>query len=157
MPIELSQPRFELAAAEASLSLMRRAQTLAELEAAWVAFLNRIERVWYKTQSHMKAHPRFAGWKGKYDILRSSDELLTYLVQARGAEEHTIGEVVGVEFKDSSMGRLGIRGADGSVVPMWTIPEMRAVRWQRSPKHARPDIVGRIRRSERRGPPTPRH
>ncbi len=99
---------------------------MAELEAAWSAFLYRVERVWYKTLSHMKANPRFLGWKGKYEALRKADELLLYLKQARGAEEHTIVEVVGVEFRDSPMGQLGIRGADGSVVPLWDFPEMRA-------------------------------
>lgn len=121
----LAKPRFELAAAEACLALMHRAQTLAELEAAWSALLTRLERVWYKTLNQMKPIPRFLGWSGKYHALRGTDELLRYIVNARGADEHTIGEIVGIPFKESSLGRLHIVGEGGETAALWAFPVMK--------------------------------
>lgn len=87
------QPFIELDRARKAVVGMRKATSLQELDEQWKEFLHRIERVWNKAASHFKKSPRWNGWQGKYLKLRGNDELLCYLVNARGADEHTINEI----------------------------------------------------------------
>lgn len=103
------QPFQELAKAKAAIAAMAAAHTIDEFEEQWKEFLRRLERVWNKAIAHFGKSPKWNGWQGKYDNLRRRDPLLSYLVNARGAEEHTVNEVVGRE-----PGGIGINPAEGN-------------------------------------------
>lgn len=103
------QPSLELAKARAAVDEMRNAKTLDEFEEAWKEFLGRLERVWNKGLSHFGKSPKWNGWKGQFEGLRKTDHLLSYLVNARGADEHTVNEIVGRE-----PGGIGINPAEGN-------------------------------------------
>jgi hypothetical protein len=102
-------PALELAKARTAIDALRNAQTLDEFEESWKTFLGRIERVWTKGRSHFGKSPKWSGWQGKFEPLRRSDPLLSYLVQARGADEHTVNAIVGRE-----PGGIGINAAEGN-------------------------------------------
>ncbi len=103
------QPALELAKAKAAIELMRNAKTLDEFENGWKELLGRLERVWTKGINHFGKSPKWSGWQGKFEPLRRSDPLLSYLVKARGADEHTVNEIVGRE-----PGGIGINPAEGN-------------------------------------------
>lgn len=102
-------PYIELSKARAAIMAMREAKSLDEFEENWKEFLGRLERVWNKAFSHFGKSPKWNGWKGKAAGLRKTDPLLSYLVNARGAEEHTVNEIVGRES-----GGIGINAAEGN-------------------------------------------
>jgi len=87
---------------------MRTAKSLDEFEEHWKTLLHRLERVWNKTLSHYNRSPKWNGWKGKYEQLRKKDSLLAYLINARGADEHTVNEILSRE-----PGGIGINPAEG--------------------------------------------
>lgn len=103
------QPRTELANAKGCIEGMRTAKSLVDFEENWKTFLHRLERLWNKTVSHYSRSPKWNGWKGKYEQLRKKDPLLAYLINARGAEEHTVNEIVSRE-----PGGIGINPAEGN-------------------------------------------
>lgn len=103
------QPRKEFATAVSAIEAMRNAKSLNEFEECWKSFLHRLERVWNKASHHYGKSPKWNGWKGKYEQLRQRDPLLSYLVNARGAEEHTVNEIVS---RDG--GGIGINPAKGN-------------------------------------------
>ncbi|MFN7573411.1 MAG: hypothetical protein ACK5TK_18540 [Betaproteobacteria bacterium] len=103
------QPHIELAKARAAIDAMRSAKALDEFEENWKEFLGRLERVWNKAFSHFGKSPKWNGWKGKFEGLRKTDPLLAYLVNARGADEHTVNEIVARE-----PGGIGINPAEGN-------------------------------------------
>ncbi|MGA4049093.1 hypothetical protein ACI2VH_16790 [Ralstonia nicotianae] len=103
------QPYAELAKARAAIEAMRSAKALDEFEEHWKEFLGRIERVWNKALSHFGKSPKWNGWKGKTEKLRRTDSLLSYLINARGTDEHTVNEIVGRE-----PGGIGINPAEGN-------------------------------------------
>lgn len=85
-----SHARAELDHARAALGAMESSHDLDAFERSWKEFLHRIERVWNKSEAHFKRSPKWNGWKGTHETLRRTDSLLSYLVNARGAEEHTV-------------------------------------------------------------------
>jgi hypothetical protein len=87
------QPYIELKKAIAAIQAMREAQTLDEFEEQWKEYLGRLERVWNKSSNHFGRSPKWSGWKGRYEGLRKTDALLSYLVNARGADEHSVNEI----------------------------------------------------------------
>ena len=103
------QPHIELDRARAALDAMRSSKTLEEFEENWKDFLRRIERTWNKVTAHFGKSPKWDVWRGKFEALRKTDQLLSYLVNARGAEEHTVNEVMGRE-----PGGIGINPAEGN-------------------------------------------
>ena len=103
------QPFVELSRASAAIQAMRDAQSLVEFEEQWKQFLHRVERVWNKMFSHFGRSPRWHGWASKHEHLRKTDPLLSYLINARGAEEHTVSEIV-----NRSPGGVGISPAEGN-------------------------------------------
>lgn len=104
-----NQPFQELAKAKQAVARMAAADSADGFEEQWKEFLRRLERVWNKANAHFGKSPKWNGWQGKYDNLRRSDPLLSYLVNARGAEEHTVNEIVGRE-----PGGIGINSAEGN-------------------------------------------
>jgi hypothetical protein len=103
------QPRIELAKAKACIDGLRNARSLDEFEEHWKNFLHKLERVWNKTCNHYSKSPKWNGWKGKYEQLRKKDPLLSYLVNARGADEHTVNEIT-----SRKPGSIGINPAEGN-------------------------------------------
>lgn len=102
-------PALELEKARTAIEAMRNAKTLDEFEKNWKAYLSRIERVWAKGLSHFGKSQKWSGWQGKFKPFRRSDPLLSYLVNARGADEHTVNEIVGREPDG-----IGINAAEGN-------------------------------------------
>jgi len=88
---------------------MLNAKTLGEFEEGWKEFLRRIGRTWNKIQSHYGKSPKWTGWQSRYESLRKKDQLLSYLVNARGAEEHTVDAVV-----STTPGGITINPAEGN-------------------------------------------
>jgi len=103
------QPRKELAHALSAIETMKHSSSLDEFEDNWKNFLHHIERIWNKAAHHYGKSPEWSGWKGKYESLRKKDPLLSYLVKARGAEEHTVNEIV-----SRDPGGIGINPAEGN-------------------------------------------
>ena len=104
-------PEQELARARTALDAMRVAPTLDVHEESWKEFLRRIERCWNKVVAHYGKSPKWTGWNSKYERLRRTDELLCYLLNARGAEEHTVNEIT-----EKKPGFVGINPAFGNVL-----------------------------------------
>jgi hypothetical protein len=103
------QSSLELAKARSTIEVMRNTTALEDFEEGWKEFLGRIERVWNKASNHFCKSPKWNGWKGKFEGLRRSDPLLSYLVNARGTDEHTVNEITGKE-----PGGIGINPAEGN-------------------------------------------
>lgn len=105
------QPKNELAQARAAVDAMRSSKSLDEFEENWKEFLRRLERAWNKACAHFGKSPKWNGWKGKHEALRKSDPLLSYLINARGADEHTVNEIV-----ERKPGGIGINPAEGNTL-----------------------------------------
>jgi hypothetical protein len=88
-----NRPYLELDLARRALEAIRAATTLAEIEEHWKDYLRRLERVWNKSVSHFGKSPKWNGWQGPFLKLRKHDPLLSYLINARGADEHTIADI----------------------------------------------------------------
>ena len=86
-------PFAELEHARRAIQNMGQAKSLEDLEEFWKEYLRRLERVWSKSVSHFGKSPKWNGWQGKFLKLRKNDPLLSYFINARGAEEHTGGEI----------------------------------------------------------------
>lgn len=70
---------------------------MVELAQLWEPFLRHLDRVWNKGEAYFSRSPRWQGWKAPYLRARSKDPLITYLVQARNADEHQIEEITEAE------------------------------------------------------------
>ena len=114
----LIKPTEQLEKTKLFIDKMKNASTSAQYEEAWIDFLHNLERIWNKTVSHLKRSPKYQGWtlRGKAETLRRKDPLLSYLINARGAEEHTIADITGRE-----PGGIVINPAEGTAL---TIKEM---------------------------------
>ena len=87
-------PHREIQRAADALQRMGQAENLAELEEHWKDFLHRVDRAWNKALDHFGKSPKWGGWCGRYVKARKSDPLLSYLVNARNADEHSITDIV---------------------------------------------------------------
>lgn len=130
------QPRIELAKAKASIEGMRDAKSLDEFEEHWKTFLNVLERVWNKASHHYSKSPKWNGWKGKYEQLRKKDPLLVYLINARGADEHTVNEIVSRE-----PGGIGINPAEGNSLYIEEMTINKGTISIKSPQKIRVDFI----------------
>ncbi|MGP6426354.1 hypothetical protein [Pseudomonas pharyngis] len=104
-------PKTELDKAAFFIAEMSSAKTLDEFEEAWKSYLSRLERCFNKAQAHFKKSPKWDSWWGNYKRLRNDDELLSYLINARGAEEHSVEQIV-----EKHPGNVVINAADGDSV-----------------------------------------
>ena len=103
------KPGKELDLARELLGEMKKAKSLSVLETLWKRFLHHIDRVWNKAEAHYSKSPKWPNWGGKYIRLRRRDELLSYLVAARNADEHSISEITALKG-----GSFGINARDPS-------------------------------------------
>ena len=107
----IDKPWKQLKKAESYIEKMSNAATLDDYEESWKDFLHNLERAWNKLVSHLKRSPKYQGWieRGKTEKKRRQDQLLSYLVNARGAEEHAVSDITSQEA-----GGVGINPAVGN-------------------------------------------
>ncbi|MPW35841.1 hypothetical protein [Vibrio sp. B1Z05] len=107
----IDKPWEQLQKAESYIEKMSSAENLEDYEDHWKDFLHNLERAWNKLVSHLKRTPKYEGWveRGRTEKLRRQDQLLSYLVNARGAEEHSIADITSKES-----GGIGINPAIGN-------------------------------------------
>ena len=96
------QIRIELQSCEALLEQLAKSDSESDFNEKWQRFLGHLERVWNKCINHFGKSPKWDGWKGGYEKQRRTDPLLSYLVNARGAHEHTVADIT--ERKPGSIG-----------------------------------------------------
>lgn len=94
---------------------MNASATVDNLELHWKDYLHAVERVWYKANAHYGRNPSWPGWKGTYETARTKDPLLSYLRNARGAEEHTVANITardpaGMTLQAGGTGPAVVRG-----------------------------------------------
>lgn len=108
-PITKSKDQLKKAASK--IERMEKAASIDEYEGHWIDFLHELERSWNKLVSQLKASPKYQGWtrRGQVERLRKQDSLLSYLVNARGAEEHSVADI-----SKRSPGGIGISPAEGN-------------------------------------------
>ena len=104
----IEQPEKELSRARDSILSMQKSKSIQDFEKNWMDFLHHLERCWHKAENLYRKNPSWDGWAGKYRTLRENDPLLSYLSNARCADEHSIQEIVKQE-----PGGIGINSADG--------------------------------------------
>jgi hypothetical protein len=72
--------------------------TEANVTAAWIDFLYAFNGVYQKLQKGSLLNGKSKAWFGRIKHMRDSDELLSYLHQARNAEEHGLEAITKTEF-----------------------------------------------------------
>jgi hypothetical protein len=102
-------PWVELRKAQEAIEEMKLSKDLDSFEESWKSFLGRLERVSNKTQSHYKKSPKWGPWWGPWKKRKEADDLLMYLTNARGADEHSVDSIV-----SRSHGGIGINPAQGN-------------------------------------------
>jgi hypothetical protein len=125
VPIKLEYARKELHQAANTLAALKAATTLADVDRCWKDLLRAIERCWNKVIAQVKPTKQYHSWVGPYESTRRSDSLLAYVSNARGANEHVLGDITGIEFQHSAMWTMQIRAADGSLHTMGDFEVMR--------------------------------
>jgi len=133
---QAEQPRIELAKAKTCIEGMRNSRSLDQFEEQWKSLLHRLERIWNKTSHYYGKSPKWNGWKGKYEQLRKKDPLLIYLVNARGADEHTVNEILSRE-----PGGIGINPAEGNSLYIERMSINRGQISIKSPQKIRIDFI----------------
>ena len=112
----------------------------AQYEERWISYLSMLDRVWEKAQSACARCPGWEAVREEYVLLRRTDPVLRYLMEARNADQHTIQEVVedrplswlpfeypeghplaGQPLPTDEQGRQVVTG--GSIVLRWTEPK----------------------------------
>lgn len=101
----------QLKKAASKIEKMEASTFIDEYEGHWIDFLHELERSWNKLISQLKASPKYQGWtrRGQVERLRKQDPILSYLVNARGAEEHSVADI-----SRRSPGGIGINPAEGN-------------------------------------------
>jgi hypothetical protein len=92
---------------------MESSESLEDLEDCWKEYLGRVERVWYKSSAHFKKSPKWNNWKVSFEKQRSTDPLLSYLRNARGADEHTVADIA--EYHDGIISIVAGEGGGGTI------------------------------------------
>jgi hypothetical protein len=106
----IDKPWEQLEKAASFIEAMKSSKSLPEYEQNWKEFLHNLERAWNKLTSHLKRSPKYQGWneRGRTEKIRRQDPLLCYLVNARGADEHSVEDIT-----RSEPGGIGINPASG--------------------------------------------
>lgn len=86
-------PRKELEKARSQISSMTQDQSTEAIQEHWTSFLHALERVWSKSEAAFRKSPKWQPWSGRFVKQRKEDPLLSYLRNARGAEEHTLEDI----------------------------------------------------------------
>lgn len=101
----------QLKKAESFIEKMANSTSLDEYEEYWKDFLHNLERAWNKVTNQLNKSPKYQGWveRGRTEKLRRKDQLLSYLINARGAEEHSVSDI-----SKQQSGGIGINPAFGN-------------------------------------------
>jgi hypothetical protein len=79
----------KLSEADQAIAQMRSARDRIEYEAGWTRFVDSLEEFWSRFFDEGKTKfSDFCPWAGSIDAQRKSDEVLTYLYQARHQSQH---------------------------------------------------------------------
>ena len=124
MPVPFEHARRELAKASKALLSLSAAATLAELDEAWKEFIHALERAWNKVHARLKHEKQYHSWIGSKDSTRKRDPLLSYLRNARGADEHALVDVTAIEFRHSPMRNLTLLGEGGGRLRIFDVPQV---------------------------------
>jgi len=100
-----------LARARAEHETMRVADSFEKMEAAWTNFLLMGNRVYVRLEQGAKGNGVSFGWYGKKKHERRKDPLLSYIKNARDADEHGIERVTGRDY-----GNTQVRFPEGATV-----------------------------------------
>ncbi|WP_188008821.1 hypothetical protein [Grimontia hollisae] len=86
----------ELAAADRHLRSMHECDTFEDMDREWRGFLVSIEKVWKKAERYGVSvnQGRFSQFQKPYKEFKKNSHLLSYILQARNSDEHSIQEVV---------------------------------------------------------------
>jgi hypothetical protein len=102
------QPHIELRKARNSVEEMKASTSLEVMEESWKSYLHRIERTWNRVIHHYGKSPKWSGWQATVLKQRKCGPLLSYLINARGCDEHTGDDIV-----SRIPGGLSIRAGGG--------------------------------------------
>lgn len=101
-----NQPHEEWRKAALGRNGLIFAKTLEESEECWKMYLHRLERCWNKIHSHYGKSPKWSGWQGPFLKQRKQDPLLSYLIKARGRDEHSVEDIVNKRQHSLGLGPL---------------------------------------------------
>jgi hypothetical protein len=89
----VNQARNSLDRARAAFEAMEKADSFKKLEDAWSDFLIAANRVYGKLEQGAKDNGKSSAWFGRKKHERKKDPLLSYLKQARDADEHGLQQI----------------------------------------------------------------
>ena len=126
------QPHIEVARARVAIAHLGSAASVEAFGDAWNEYLHRLERIWSKLSANYRRSPKWDSWQGKVVTQRRVDPLLSYLVNARGVEEHGVSEIVNTratltinEAKEGEGVYIPFLGVDDGVITVVTDPSMK--------------------------------
>jgi hypothetical protein len=100
-----------LGQAKEAVTSMQQADNLDKLEKGWTDFLIMANRVYTKLEQGAKSNGTSKGWFGRKKHERRKDPLLSYIKNARDADEHGIERVT-----ERKGGGVAIKFPEGTVV-----------------------------------------
>jgi len=106
----LEKARARLADAFAAFESLKTAQDWRDFESGWTRLLSALNAAYQILGDSARGNPKSVGWFSKVLGQRRADDLLSYMMHARNANDHGIEEVIKLQF-----GGLGI-GAPGAHV-----------------------------------------
>ena len=127
--MNLPQSNKELEFAKQSLEACRVSKSLAEYEKNWLNLLGHLEKVWKKSERECQdVRNKFQPWQGKFVKLRRKDQLLSYMKNARDADNHLAEEVVEktpgkMEIKPDEKNKSDVHHIDKMVIKNGVITE----------------------------------
>jgi hypothetical protein len=112
----LDSARECLARAKAEHANMKAADSFEKMEAAWTNFLLMSNRVYARIEQGAKGNGTSFGWYGTKKHERRKDPLLSYIKNARDADEHGIERVTGRDY-----GSTQVRFPEGATITSGTM------------------------------------
>ncbi|MBC7751754.1 MAG: hypothetical protein H7Z73_08550 [Candidatus Saccharibacteria bacterium] len=111
----IDKPWKQLNQASLNIDKIKAAPSMDDYELHWKDFLHNLERAWNKLTNHLHRSPKYQGWnrRGQIEKLRKTDELLSYLFNARGCDEHSVADIT-----TQVAGGIGINPAEGNVLTL---------------------------------------
>jgi hypothetical protein len=94
--------REEVEKAAQKIAEIRRAKTLQEIAELWSGFLTDIQRSYTKLRIACRSGPS-KGWCDSVFSIRNADELLSYVLHARNADEHGVAKITDVKHGSMSI------------------------------------------------------
>jgi len=118
--IAIDAAREWLDRAKVAYDSMRAADSFEKMEAAWTDFLLFSNRVYARLEQGAKGNGTSFGWYGRKKHERRKDKLLSYVKNARDADEHGLERITKRE-----PGTIGVKFPEGAVVTGGVVEEGR--------------------------------